>query len=251
MRTLGVIIPGVVNEDYLGEVYRGIADAAKQHRCSLMTSIQNPRRQDDLSHFLGRGGCDGAVLVVPYQYDQIIERCREAGRQCVLLDYAGDREAQLFPTVEVRNREGIVLVMQHLVELGHRRIAFITGAMEHDSAHQRLRGYEEGLKAAGIAYNPALVVIGSWLPPENYTASQQLFQLRPLPTAIVTSSDIAALATYRVARECGVEIGREISVTGFDDVRAASTSSPPLTTVRQPIYQLGQVAIDMLVRRLN
>jgi LacI family transcriptional regulator len=251
MKMIGVIIPGLVNENYLGGIYRGIADTAKQNHCQLLTSIQNARRQDDLRYFFGRGGCDGAVLVAPYDYERMIDLCEQANCPCVLIDYTGARDAQMFPRVEVRNHEGITLVMEHLVRLGHRRIAFITGLMTQQSAQERLDGYRDGLTTAGIAYDPALVATGSWLPPENYTAAKALFQLDPLPTAIVASCDFGAFATYRVAQERGLVVGKDISITGFDDIRSASLADPPLTTVRQPIYRMGQVAVEMLVKRLN
>ena len=251
MNTIGVVIPGVVNEDYLGGIYRGIADTAKQHRYSLLTSIQNPKRHDDLTHFLGEGGCDGAVLVVPHDYERVIDLCSEYGRECVLVDYTGDQDMSSLPTVEVKNREGILLAMQHLLDLGHRRIGFMTGLMDHASAHQRLQGYRDALEAADIPYDPTLVAKASWLPPENYVAAHELLQLTPPPTAIVTSSDLGAFAAYRVANERGMVIGWDVSITGFDDIRAASTATPPLTTVRQPIYRLGQVAVEMLVKRLK
>lgn len=251
MRKIGVIIPGVVQADYLGELYRGIADATKANRCSLVTSIQNVWRQDNLSPLFGRNGCDGAVVIVPYNFEQIIARCRENDLPCVLVDYAGERDNQLYPTIEATNRTGMVQVVEHLLALGHHRIAFITGAMHNASAQQRLQGYYDALEAGGIISNPALVIEGSWLPPENYAAAQTLLRLSPRPTAIIASSDIGAFAVYRAARECGLEIGRQISITGFDDMRTASTSQPPLTTVRQPTYRLGQVAVEMLLRCVN
>jgi LacI family transcriptional regulator len=251
MRKIGVIIPGVVNADYLGELYRGVADAVKENRCSLVTNIQNVRRQDDLSPLFGRNGCDGAVVIVPYNADQVIARCRENNFPCVLVDYAGERDNQLYPTVETTNRAGIVQVVEHLLALGHRRIGFITGAMNNASAQQRLQGYYDALEAGEIVNDPALVIEGSWLPSENYVAAQTLLRLSPRPTAIIASSDIGAFAVYRAARERGLEIGRQISITGFDDTAPASTSQPPLTTVRQPTYRLGRVAVEMLLSCVN
>jgi LacI family transcriptional regulator len=251
MRKIGVIIPGVVNADYLGELYRGVADAVKENRYSLVTSIQNVHRQDDLSPLFGRNGCDGAVVIVPHNFDRVIARCRENNFPCVLVDYAGERDDQLYPTIEATNRAGIVQVVEHLLALGHRRIGFITGAMQNASAQQRLQGYYDALEAGEIVNNPALVIEGSWLPPQNYVAAQTLLRLTPRPTAIIASSDIGAFAVYRAAREWGLEIGRQISITGFDDTAPASTSQPPLTTVRQPTYRLGRVAVEMLLGCIN
>ncbi len=251
MPTIGVVIPGVINHDYLGEVFRGVADTAKQHRYSLITSIQNPIRQDDLTHLFGRGGCDGAVMVIPHDYVHIVDVCRRSGRDCVLIDYPVAQDVADLPTVEVTNREAIREVMRHLIGLGHRRIGLITGGMVQAAGRQRLLGYQDGLSEAGIAFDPSLVVNGEWVQTVSYTAAMQLLQLTPRPTAIVASSDLSAFAAYRAARELGLEISRDLSVTGFDDIRLATSVSPPLTTVRQPMYQLGQTAVEMLIARLE
>lgn len=251
MRKIGVVIPGVVQMDYLGELYRGITDAALQNRCTLVTSIHNARRQDDLSHFWGQDGCDGAVLAAPYNYNQVIEQFREHACECVLVEYAGEPYEQLYPTIGVQNCPGIRLAMQHLFEQGHRRIGFITGRIQDASAQQRLFGYQASLEGAGIPFDPALVAEASWMAPENYVAAQALLQRDPQPTAIVASSDVGAFAAYRAAREMGLTVGRDISITGFDDMRSAGKSSPPLTTVRQPVSQLGQLAVELLLKRLK
>ena len=249
--TIGVLIPGVVNHDYLGEVYRGIADTAKQHRHSLLTSIQNPTRHDDLAHFLGPGGCDGVIMVIPDNYVHLVDLCRQYQRECVLIDYPLETGVDDLPTIECTSREGILSAMQHVLALGHRRIGFISGDLSHRIARERYQGYREALEAAGIAEDPALLASGPWSPTDFLTAARQLLQVEPLPTAIVASSDFMAYAVYQAARERGLEIGRQLSVTGFDDIRLASTISPLLTTVRQPMYQMGQTAVELLTRRLN
>lgn len=251
MNTIGVIIPSVLTDDYFGNVYRGIADTAKQHRYSLLTSIQNATRQDDLTYFLGPGGCQGVVLVSPYHYDRIIDLCAERGCECVLVTYPGGEDRSTLPTIETKNYEGIVYAVQHLLDLGHKRIGFVTALLNSSAARKRLQAYKDTLEAAGIPYDEALVAHGSWDARENYGAAQLLLRLSPPPTALVTSSDLAAFAAYGAVTERGLVVGRDVSVTGFDDSHAASIATPPLTTVRQPIYGLGQAAVEMLVKRLR
>lgn len=251
MRKLGVVIPGIVHKDYLGELYRGITDAALQHRCTIVTSIQNARRQDDLSMLWGRGGCDGIVLAAPYNYEHIIQQCHVHQCECVLIEYAGDPYERIYPTVSVTNCAGVRAAVHHLVELGHQRIGFITGRLQDSSAQQRLFGYRAALETAGIRFDPTLVAEGSWRVAENYRAAHALFCLDPQPTAVVSSSDIGAFAVYQLAREHGLEVGRDISVVGFDDMPAAANGTPPLTTVRQPVYRVGQVSVETLLMRLD
>ncbi|HVU12135.1 MAG TPA: substrate-binding domain-containing protein [Phototrophicaceae bacterium] len=251
MPTIGVVISGIISHDYLGEVFRGVADTAKQHRYTLITSIQNLTRQDDLTHLFGRGGCDGAVMVIPHNYEHMVEVCRRSGRDCVLIDYPRPQEVDDLPTVGVTNRAAIQGVVRHLVGLGHRRIGMITGGMVHSAGLQRLLGYQDGLAEAGIPFDPELTAGGEWSQPVVYAAAKELLQLSPRPSAIVASSDLGAFAVYRAARERGLEISRDLSVTGFDDNRLASAVAPPLTTVRQPTYELGKTAVEMLIARLE
>jgi len=249
--TIGVMIPGVINHDYLGEVFKGVADTAKQHRCSLLTNIQNPSRQDSLTHFLGRGGCDGVVMVIPHNYERLVEVCREYQRECVLVDYPATSGVDDLPSVSVTNREGILSGMRHLLALGHQRIGFITGRMDGAAAQERYEGYRQALEEAGIAYDPALVVDGGWLHVLSYRGTQALLQLDPPPTAIMASCDVSAAAAYQATHERNLTVGKDLSIVGFDDVRMAMTLTPPLTTVRQPMYQLGKTAVEMLLQRLS
>ncbi len=251
MGTIGVVIAGVIIHDYLGDVFRGVADTAKQHGYSLITNIQNPRRHDNLAHLLAPGVCDGVVVVLPYNSLEVLDQCRASGRECVLIDYAREEDALQFPTVESTNYDGILSVMQHLLALGHSRIGFISADQEAASARERLAAYRVALQTAGIEYDAGLVRNGGWTQQGSYTVAKELLHLPVPPTAIATSCDLAALGTMQAARELGLEIGRQISITGFDDIRMASSTTPPLTTVHQQIYQLGQNAVEMLVTLMN
>lgn len=248
MSRIGIVISGVVQNTYLGAVFSGVAAGAKRHRCSLVTNFQNARRQDDLTHFLQRD-CDGVVIVLPFNFEHVLELCRRYGRECVLIDYPAQGEAWGYPTVEAANREGVLSVMEHLFALGHRRIGFISGVPEHASGQQRLLAYREALVTAGIAYDPALVGNGGWVESLSFRVAQDFLAQRP--TAIVASCDESAIATYRAARSLGLEIGRELSVTGFDDIALATSVTPALTTVHQPVYEFGRTAVELLLKRLN
>ena len=251
MITIGVVIQGVIIHDYLGEVFRGVADTAKQYGYSLITNIQNQRRHDSLHHLLAPGVCNGVVVVLPYNADEVMDQIRASGHECVLIDYARDEDTQRFPTILSTNREGILSVMQHLFALGHTRIGFISGGQESVSGRERLASYREALQTAGIDYDPALVGTGNWMQQTSYTVAKALMQLPEPPTAIAASCDASALGAIQAARELGLEIGTQISITGFDNIRISSSTTPPLTTINQQIYQLGQTAVEMLDKLLN
>lgn len=246
MSRLGIIFSGIVQHTYLSEVFAGVNDAAQQNRSTLTVNIQHSRRKDDLRQFLQH--CEGVVIILPFNFEQVLQLCREYRREIVLIDYpaAGTPE---YPTVGATNRAGILSVMEHLFALGHRRIGFINGEPEHAAAHERLLAYQEALAGAEIAYDPALVGAGRWLEADSYHAAVKVLAQRP--TAIVGACDEAAIGAYQAARELGLQIGTDISITGFDDEPRAAWLVPPLTTVHQPMYQFGQVAVELLVKRLK
>jgi LacI family transcriptional regulator len=191
------------------------------------------------------------ISVVPYNYERLIELCRFYQREYVLVDYQDEGDIRDVPSVEADNRQSIMGVMRHLFDLGHRRIGFITGDLKMISARQRLQGYKDALKATGIRYDPALVGTGDWLHTRAYTVAKALLQLNPPPTAIVGSNDFSAFGAMQAAHQLGLEVGRDVSITGFDDIRMASTVTPALTTVRQPMYVMGVTAVEMLIKRMN
>ncbi len=249
MTTIGVAIPGVLSQNYLGEVFRGIADTSKQHRASLLVSIQNPTRSDDLDQLFGTRGCDGVITAVPHRYMYVLEQCRLHGREVVQIDSPTEANTDGQITVQVNNREALISIMAHLIALGHRRIGFVTGRLEDLSAQQRLQGYRDGLAAAGISFDPALVWEGDWTYKRGSEVAEQVLDFEPRPTALVASDDVLAMSVANSARRRGLVIGRDLSLTGFNDDRMAGSTG--LTTVRQPMYELGKTAVELLLKRLN
>ncbi len=249
MRTIGVVTPGILPQNYLGEIFRGIADTIKQYRAALVVSVQNPSRADDLEALFSTGGCDGIITVVPHSYANFLELCRAYHCEVVQIDYLADADVDDLPTVETNNREAMSGVVEHLLSLGHRRIGFITGKLEHASARQRLRGYQDALVAAGIPFDPTYVGEGDWEYPRGYAIAQGFLALEPRLTAIVASDDLSATGVIHAARQRGLQVGQDLSVTGFDDIKIAASIG--LTTVRQPMYEIGRSAVNLLMKRLD
>lgn len=254
-RTIAVIVPGQVIDDYVGMVVQGIQETASRYNFTLTLNVQTPTRVDRLDTLFGEsaeGAVAGVIAVVPYNFAQVIGLCDQHQLPYVLIDYQGTEPLDQALTVEVGNYDAMQQVVQHLIALGHRRIAFITGWLEHGSARQRFESYLDTLAQAGIPYDPALVIEGNWLHQAAYEATTALLHngSEP-PTAIVASNDLSAFGAMQAIKEAGYIVGEHISVTGFDDISMAAIVSPSLTTVRQPSYQLGEVAVEMLVKRLQ
>jgi LacI family transcriptional regulator len=153
-----------------------------------------------------------------------------------------------FPSVLSTNFKGVTAAMDYLFGLGHRRIGFIGGRPDLQSAIRRLEGYQDSLMRAGLPLLPELMQTGDYLRTTAYGAAQCLLKLDPPVTAIVAASDDMAFGVYDAARELGVRIPDDLSVVGFDNVPESATVDPPLTTVDQSIEAMGVVAAEIVIK---
>lgn len=151
------------------------------------------------------------------------------------------------PTVEGDSLGGAVIGTRHLIELGHRRIAFVSGRSDLRSSTLREAGYRHALAEAGIPFDPELVRVGSYEQQAARDSARSLLSGAGRPTAVFAANDLSAIGIMDVAREVGLEVPGDLSVIGFDDIPEATRTSPPLTTVRQPIQALGRTAASMLL----
>jgi LacI family transcriptional regulator len=154
-------------------------------------------------------------------------------------------------TIDSDNVAGARVATRHLIELGHRRIAHIRGRSDLASAELREAGYRESLAAAGIPFDPALIRDGGYQAALTAEAAGDLLTSPDRPTAVFAANDMSALGVLKVARELGLRVPEDLSVIGFDDVPEAANSTPPLTTMAQPLHDLGAQALEMLVDLLN
>lgn len=154
-------------------------------------------------------------------------------------------------TVAVQNVDGARAATEYLISLGHRRIAHLRGRTDLESAHQRERGYREALEAANITVDPALVADGDYRAASSTAAAHALLDVATRPTAVFAANDLSAGEMIRVAEERGLRVPADLSVVGFDDIPEASSSTPRLTTVRQPLIEMGTEAVRVLLGMLD
>lgn len=182
---------------------------------------------------------DGAVIVAPTSV------ARSFGAPVVAV---GAQTGQVdVPAVDSDNLRGAQLGVQHLLDLGHRRIGFIAGRPDLESARLRELGYCRALENAGIPLDRTLIRVGDYAEEASARAARELLALPDRPTAIFGANDLAAIAAMGEGRRFGLEIPEELSVVGFDDVPDSAMTQPALTTVHQPIQELGQRAIEILL----
>ncbi|HVO41508.1 MAG TPA: LacI family DNA-binding transcriptional regulator [Aggregatilineales bacterium] len=248
---IGLILSGF--EDYAGQIMHGISQAAQHSNYNLILYVQHTDGQSRQSYekFLGSGLISGLLMIVPYDYDLLMDLCSAQGIPYVLFDYQGQAPDESVPTITVTNRKGVIEAMRYLLVLGHREIGFITGDMDMASARERLRGYQDALAEAGIAFDPSLVAESNWTQAGGLEKTRRLLERHPDLTAVVASDDLTAFGAMDAIKDSGRRVGDDISVIGFDDIPQAASVYPPLTTVRQPMIQMGETGVEMLIAMLE
>ncbi|GGD35639.1 LacI family transcriptional regulator [Microbacterium faecale] len=192
---------------------------------------------------LGGTLIDGAIVVTP------TVRPPETAVPVVSVDpHTGPAGSA---SVDTDNLRGARLATEHLISLGHTRIGHLRGRSDLESARLRERGYAEALSAAGIAHDAALVAEGGYRAAEASAGAAVLLDLEQPPTAIFAANDISAMELIRVANARGVRVPEDLSVVGFDDIPEAIAMTPSLTTIRQPLEDMGRAAVDLLVRMMD
>ena len=182
---------------------------------------------------------DGAILVTP----TVVET--KAGFHVVAIDpHTGP---QGMPTVDSDNFAGAVLATNHLLGLGHRRIGFIGGRPDLESARLREAGFRKAMAEAGGSVDETLVRVGGYRVETAEGPARQLLSQADRPTAVFAANDLSAIATVTAARGLGLTVPHHLSVIGFDNVPESALASPPLTTIKQPLQQMGAEALRLLV----
>lgn len=195
-------------------------------------------------HSLFNGLVDGLIVLLSPGFEPFLSEVAMRSFPVVLIDHAPSSGISV---VNAANATGTTAAIEHLAGLGHRRIGFVTGLLEVDSAQKRLEAYRASLAQLDIEVDEDLVFRGNFLVASGRRAAKRLLALPNPPTAIMTSSDTEAFGVLQAARELGLDIPGDLSVVGFDDIPEAGNMTPGLTTVRQPMDEMGRTAAQLLL----
>jgi len=244
-----LVIPWSLDSEYYQEILYGIEDVLSQagKDMVLFTMYHEPQRQEELLARVSDRSTDGAIFLFPNSQAHIKELQRRH-LPCVVI---GESLSMLSHVPTVRNTSwiGDVMATEYLMSLGHRRIAtMLCGPADHLITRARLAGYRAALEGAGLPIDPSLIREADFLPESGYAQTHALLALPDPPTAIFASCDSQAAGIYRALYEQEKRIPRDISVIGFDDIPSSAWTSPPLTTVRQQLKEMGRLGATMLVR---
>lgn len=253
--TLGFIIPTFgprFSDPFFSEFIAGIGNSAADHHLDLLVSTHPPDSEREFNAYRRavRGGwVDGLIVVRTRESDRRIQLLCENDFPFVAFGRTDD-DCE-FPYVDEDSAAGMQLLVQHFVERGHRRIGFIAPPAGLMFGHYRRQGYFETMAAHNLAVEPAWVVEGDMTQRSGAEAVRHLLALCPRPTAIIGGNDLMTLGAMGTMQQEGIEIGHQIAVAGFDDIPPAAHAHPPLTTIHQPIYDIGRKACEMLVEIIH
>ena len=244
--TLGLIVPDTHNP-YFSEVARGIERIAFEHGytvflCHSGSDLACEIKYIDMLHAQRVAGIiwiPGTADFTPYQ------RLSGYGIRTVIIDRLVSNDK--VPAVTADNYHGGILATKHLLDLGHRRIGYISRPVDLSHSKGRFQGFQAALQQAGIGYDPDLVVKGGFMLEDGKRAVQQLLALDEPPTAIFAYNDIMAIGALRALHEHGLRVPEDFSLVGFDDIAQASFTCPALTTVYLPKYEMGQLGAELLI----
>ncbi|MGW7520741.1 LacI family DNA-binding transcriptional regulator [Streptomyces sp. NPDC054796] len=231
------------------EIIRGVEEVAHASGMGTVVSATHGRAgatRQWLENLRDRAS-DGVILVTSALEPPHQRELRRLEVPIVVVDPAGSPSLDA-PTVGASNWAGGLAATEHLLGLGHRRIGLVAGPQRLLCSRARADGYRTALESAGISADDALVVRGDFYHESGFTGCQKLMDLADPPTAIFASSDQMAMGAIEALRRRGLRVPDDVSVVGFDDLPEMRWASPPLTTVRQPLAEMGKVAARTVLR---
>lgn len=249
-RTLGLIVSDIQNPFYAA-IVRAVEGVAAGHGYSTVVcnADENPRKETEALHLLSEMKVAGIIHGSTGANLHILEGLSRKGLPIVDIDrVSGLADAD---TVLVDNHAGARLAAEHLLGLGHKHLAVITGPQHLTTGSDRLEGFRQALSAAGVSLPDAYVHVGNFREESGYEGTVRLLGLRTPPTALFIANNEMAAGALAALRERGVPIPRVLSLISFDDVRWARYLEPALTVVAQPTEQLGILAAELLFERLS
>lgn len=245
-----VIFPDITRPFNSGIIH-GIENVAHEVGYSLLLSATRDQKSREIActNTIFSGQADGMILLcprLPFDAEGFPNKNLPP-----LVNVSEPVEKADFPRVLIDNISAATLAVNHLIDLGHKNIAIITGNVTDPSGRDRLEGYKAALLNAGFKVNPDYIQYGNYSPESGMNCAHRLLQQKPRPTAIFCCDDEMAIAAMLAARSLRISVPEDLSLVGFDDIWCSEYQSPPLTTVRQPVVKMGELAMQLLYDLMN
>jgi len=249
--TIGVIIPDI-SEPFYSRMIKGMEYIASKTGYTLLfsNSYESLEQSKVVQKMVEAQRVEGLIIVGSSRKErEYIQNLADKGTPFVVIErHYSDPKMNC---IWIDNVAGGYIATKHLIECGHTRIAHITGDLDFEVAAERFEGYKRALEEAGIGFSPELIVQGAFVWQDGYHGMKTLLERNPRCTAVFVGNDVMAYGALQAIAEAGLSVPQDISVVGFDDLEFSSLTNPPLTTVRQPRYEMGRDAAKILVERLK
>ena len=250
--TVGIVIPDIGNPLF-GPIIAGVEERLGAEGYSLLIADadrEDPASTASIVNTLIERRTDGLILATSSREDDLVDDLARRGVPTVLVNRTVDSSP--IPSIVGDDHAGIGLAVRHLVDLGHRRIGHIAGPLALSTGMSRYQAFLTWAKSLGVDVADDAVEEAEWYQVQpGFDAASALLERRPDVTAIVCANDLLALGAYRAIRARGLEVGADISVTGYNDMPLLDLMQPPLTSVRVPYRQMGSEAAAMLLSMVN
>ncbi len=248
--TLALIITDITNP-FWTTVARGVEDEANQQGYTVIfcNTDESETKQSQYISMLASRRVDGVLLTPASSDPEPVKMLQQQGVEVVVMD-------RRLPGAEVdvvrsASTVGARLLTAYLIEQGHRRIAMLSGPLLVSSANERVAGYTQALTEAGIQVDPALIFRGAFTMKAGQAMAQECLQLEPPPTAVFAANNFIAAGALQVLREADLQVPEDVSVVSFDDLSTSFLTEPFLTVMAQQAYELGKIATQRLLRRID
>jgi LacI family transcriptional regulator/LacI family repressor for deo operon, udp, cdd, tsx, nupC, and nupG len=247
---LGLIIPDIQNP-FFAEMARGVEDVAYANQFAVMlcNSDEDLKKEAFYLNVMRDESVDGIILPPINDRDPAVLQMAESGMPMVSVDRSLANSP--IDRVEVDNRQGALEAVEHLISLKHRRIGLITGKLDVSTSRERRAGYLAALEAHQIPLDQELLRVGDNKQASGRALAEELLALKDRPTALFVTNNLMAVGAIEAIHQRRLKIPAEVAIIGFDDLPWAEALDPPLTVVRQPAYEVGRAAAELLLRRLE
>ncbi|MFC5451131.1 LacI family DNA-binding transcriptional regulator [Paenibacillus aestuarii] len=248
--TLGLTLPDLANP-FFAEIARAVEDRGREYGFSVLicSTDNDPDKEVQYLSLLTQKRVDGIISAARIQNDHFLKKMLQHHIPFVLI--TREMPTLAVDTVMVDDFLGGYLAGSHLVELGHKRIAILVEDMDNTSNLERIRGCRQAMAASNVMLDEGLVLISGYSVECGKSTMKELLSLDERPSAVFACNDLLAIGAIQAAREVGLQLPSDLSVVGFDNTTLATIIDPPLTTISQPIQEIGRRAVDLLIQEIK
>ncbi|GCD82949.1 LacI family DNA-binding transcriptional regulator [Parageobacillus thermoglucosidasius] len=248
-KTILVVVPDITNT-FFSKVLRGIEHVAieNDYEVLLGDTGNNIERESGYLNILRQRKADGMIMLTARLEARELEEIASEFPVVLACEYL---EGSTIPTVSIDNISSARKATEYLIHLGHRRIGFISGPLNVILSRDRLKGFQQAMAQHGIPIESLLVQEGDFSFESGYNMMMKFLALDQPPTAVFASNDEMAIGAIKAIKSRGLRVPDDISVVGFDDIQFASIYEPALTTISQPMFEIGKKAMELLIKLIN